>query len=304
MSNAAIFLGLDIGGTKCAALIGNRKGNVLDRIEWPSETKRGPKAMIQDLVKHGKYLTRKRKASVVGVSIGGPLDTINGIVYSPPILPGWNAIPLKRILQQQFRLPVRVEHDAGACARAEYLWGKHSGKSRLIYLTCGTGFGAGIVLDGSIYHGANGHSIEIGHARYAHEGPRAFEKTGSIEAYCSGTGIGLLAAWKFPKRWPKPVSAKEIASLAARSDRDAQEILSLNAQATGQVCAFLADTLFPDVILLGSLARYLGKPWLKKVRNAFQDEAHPHARRICQLEPASLGPRLQDLSALSVAIQE
>lgn len=298
------FLGLDIGGTKCAAIIGNSKGIVLDRIEWPSHTQRGPALMIADFVKYGKKLISNNIVSAIGVSVGGPLDTVNGIVHSPPILPGWNAIPLKKIFQKHFRIPVQVEHDAGACARAEYLWGKHKGRSRIIYLTCGTGFGVGMVFDGMIYHGAQGHSMEIGHARYAKEGPVAFGKKGSIEAYCSGNGIGLLAAWKFPRRWKKTVSTIEIAQLARKNDRDARKILSINAQATGEVCAFLADTLFPDVILLGSLARHLGKPWLKQVQTAFQREAHPHARKLCLLRPASLGTKLQDLSALSVAIQQ
>lgn len=298
-----LFLGLDIGGTKCAALIGDCNGAVFERIEWSSDAGRGPEPMIADLIAHAQNLLGRHPGVVsVGVPVGGPMDALHGIVFSTPNLPGWNSVPLKAILEEKLKLPVFVEHDAAACALAEYFWGRFGNCHTLVYLTCGTGFGAGIIIDGQIYRGANGHSIEIGHARFAETGPVAFGKMGSNEAYCSGTGIGLLAAWKYPARWKNP-TAKEIAAHAAKGDSDAIEILDLNARAVGQVCANLADLLFPDVILLGSLALHLGQTWVRRVLQQFKAEAHPSAHALCRMEPATLGPKLQDLSALVVAAQ-
>ncbi|MEI6166850.1 MAG: ROK family protein [bacterium] len=291
-----LFLGFDVGGTKCAGVLGNAAGEVLERHEWPSRVERGPEAMLADFLAYAKSAPA---VTSVGVSIGGPLDALNGIVLSPPHLPGWDKVPLKARLEQALGIPVYVAHDAAACALAEYTWGGWRGCHSLIYLTCGTGFGAGIIIDGKIYRGAGGHSIEIGHARFAPDGPEAFGKVGSNEAYCSGMGLGLLAQWKLGQTF----SPKEVVERAAKGDLGAQEVIRIHAEATGQVCANLADTLFPDVILLGSLARHIGASWLDLVRARFDLEAHPHARRLCTLQPASLGDRLQDLSALVVAMQ-
>ncbi len=294
--NGPLYLGFDVGGTKCSALVGNRRGECFARKEWPSKVERGPRAMIADFLDYAKEAPPYAAA---GVSIGGPLDALNGVVLGPPNLPGWNDLPLKAHLERELGVPVFVEHDAAACAMAEYTWGGWSGCHCLVYLTCGTGFGAGIIIDGKIYRGAGGHSIEIGHARFADDGPVAFGKAGSNEAYCSGTGLGLLASWKLGRE----MTPREISDAAAAEDSGAKEVLRIHAEATGQVCANLADMLFPDVILLGSLARHLGKPWLDQVAARFNKEVHPHARRLCKLQQAVLGERLQLLSALVVAMQ-
>jgi len=147
----AQFLGLDIGGTKCAAVVGSADGKIVARNSWPSNATRGPRPMIEELCAASAELISKHSKIVsIGVSIGGPLDAENGIILSPPNLPGWNHIPLRDTLHQRLHLPVRVEHDAAACCLAEVRWGAGAGKSRVIYLTCGTGFGAGIVFNGQI----------------------------------------------------------------------------------------------------------------------------------------------------------
>jgi glucokinase len=299
-----LFLGLDIGGTKCAAIVGRRDGQILQRIQWPSEALRGPDAMIRDIRAQAQILLQNHAQIIAaGVSIGGPLDATHGIIQSPPNLPGWNQIPLKQILQDQLQLPITVEHDAAACCLAEYYWGAGRSASRLIYLTCGTGFGAGIVFDGKIYRGSAGKSVEIGHARFREEGPEAFGKRGSVESFCAGASLGKIAAWKYPKRWPSPPSAEDLAGLWQSVDCESADVININARAVGEVCANLGDLLRPDAILLGSLAIHLGNPWVEIVRGRFREEALPDTA-TCRIEPAGLGARLQDCAALVVAVSQ
>ena len=183
-----LYLGLDIGGTKCAAVVGSADGQILDRVQFDTVASRGPRPILDDLIAAAETLrTRHSTVRAVGVSIGGPLDATAGIIHDPPNLPGWTAIPLKQILTDRLRLPVRVEHDAAACCLAEYRWGGGRGAARLVYLTCGTGFGAGLVFDGHIYRGAGGRSVEIGHARLRDDGPTAFGKRGGVEAFCAAS---------------------------------------------------------------------------------------------------------------------
>lgn len=300
-----LILGLDIGGTKCAALVGNARGEILTRSEWPSLAERGPEKMMTDIIREGKrLLLHFPDIQGIGVSIGGPLDAERGIVHAPPHLPGWHAFPLKDRLNSVFGLPVHIEHDAAACALAEYLWGAGQGAECLAYLTCGTGFGVGFVFHGRVYHGARGFNCEIGHITVRPDGPVAFGKRGSTEAYCSGTALSLLAGWLFPKRWAAaPPSGQEITELAGQGDPDAREIIRLNAEATGDVCAFLADTLRLDRILLGSLGRYLDAAWLNIIRERFKSQVLPALAESCLITPAGLGARLQDCSALVPALE-
>jgi glucokinase len=297
-----LFLGLDIGGTKCSAIVGHSDGQILAQTQWPSQSARGPGPMIDDLCTHAAQLIASRPHIVaVGASIGGPLDAEHGIILSPPNLPGWDHVPLRDTLQDRLRLPTRIEHDAAACCLAEFRWGRGIGKSRLIYLTCGTGFGAGIVFDGEIYRGAAGRSLEIGHARFRDDGPEAFGKIGSVEAFCAGASLGKLAVWKFPARWKHPPTSEELANLWRTGDPNATEIIQINARAVGEVCANLGDLLRPEAILLGSLATHLGPEWIEIVRARFHAEALPDTA-ACTIAPAGLGPRLQDCSALVVAV--
>lgn len=129
----------------------------------------------------------------------------------------------------------------------------------LAYLTCGTGVGAGFVLGGRIHRGVGGRSCEAGHVGLLPDKPVAFSRRGSAEAYASGTGLSLMAAWKFPQRWGahRPPGA-EVARLATGGGADARQTLALNAEAVGEVAALLTDTLGLDLVLLGSLADYLG----------------------------------------------
>ncbi|MCE0524229.1 MAG: ROK family protein [Methylacidiphilales bacterium] len=301
--NAPVYLGWDVGGTKCSALVGTRAGETISRLEWLSESALGPEPMIHRFLDEARKLVRDRSVAGVGVSIGGPLNSRAGIIYSPPHLPGWDAVPLKEILERELRLPVNIEHDAAACAFAEYLWGAGRGAQNLAYLTCGTGFGAGFVFGGKIHRGAHGASCEAGHITLRNEGPVFFGKQGSAEAWCSGTALTLLAAWKFPERWGKsPPGGPELGRLAEQGDADAGEIIRLNAAAVGEVCALLTDTLGLDRILLGSLARYLGRPWLDEVRRSFERHVLPALGESCRIEAAGLGDRLQDCSALAAAL--
>ena len=109
--------------------------------------------------------------SAIGVSCGGPLDTKTGIVYSPPNLPGWDALPLKAKLESEFQVPVTIENDANASALAEYRFGGGRGYKALLYMTMSTGIGGGIVIDGHIYRGANDSAGEVGHQILLPNGP-------------------------------------------------------------------------------------------------------------------------------------
>jgi glucokinase len=229
------------------------------------------------------------------------MDPRDGVILSPPNLPGWDKVPLRKMLEEWLGVKAYVEHDAAACAMAEYLWGGWGKPEVLGYLTCGTGFGLGLVVGGKPFGGAAARRPEVGHWRMREDGPTAFGKSGSAEALCSGSGLSKLAAWMFPSRWRDGIDGEELSKLASSGDCDAASVITENARYTGRVCAMLADLLTPNVITLGSLARYLGPRWLAAVEAEFARETEEAARALCRVAPCALGGRIGDLSAIAAA---
>lgn len=304
-----MYLGWDVGGTKSAAVVGSGEGTILDRQEWPSNAPAGPEAMLADFLVHAKAMIAAHKGvAMVGVSVGGPLNTLTGEVLSPPHLPGWDHVPLAAILHRKLGLPVVVEHDAAACLEAEWLWGAAAGTTHAAYLTCGTGCGCGVLIDGRILRGPHGQSPEIGHVRLSDEGPELFGKSGCVESFCGGQGIGLSASWMFPKLFDRTVTTKDLQDLAEATNQKsakvkaARAVLEHSARRTGQVCSILADLVAPQVIVLGSLARYFGPWWVELVRQEFVRESLPINSDHARIVPAKLGKRLQDLSAIAPCV--
>lgn len=300
MSKASHYLGINIGGTHCSLTLGTAEGHILERCAWPTSESPTPESSIARVRNESDALNYKNTVVTAGVAIGGPLDTASGTVLGPPNLPQWKDIPLQNRLQECLGIPVRVAHDAAACALAEALLGNWKATT-LVYLTCGTGFGAGIVQNNQILPSSNGLHPEIGHWQLSETGPSAFGKQGCAEALCSGKGIGRIAAWRFPERWKTEPEPTLISSLAAEGDPDAQFVMDQHAFYTGKVCAMIAELLCPDVIVLGSLATHIGKPWVDRVRHHYHQQVLPRIGSLVRVEPNALQDRLQDLSAIVVA---
>ena len=104
----------------------------------------------------------------------------------PPNHPGWDAVPVTEYISERLSVPAFLQNDANACTVAEWKFGAGKGTRNLIFLTFGTGLGAGLILDGRLYEDANGLAGEAGHIRLAENGPLGYGKFGSFEGFCSG----------------------------------------------------------------------------------------------------------------------
>ena len=314
------FLGFNIGGTKCSVVLGDENFTIYEKIEFPTHTERGYKKILDEFKVHSYALFEKyekEKLQKIGISCGGPLDSKKGIIFSPPNLPGWDAVPIVDIFKKEFEVPVEVQNDANASALAEWLMGAGSDTENMVFLTFGTGMGAGLILNGHLYTGTNDLGGEVGHIRLAEDGPVGFGKAGSFEGFCSGGGIAKLAkdvALNNLKNG-KPVgfcsSMDEIESITAKSvfqaahagDEIAMGIVETTASYLGKALAILIDILNPEKIVIGSIyARNeeLFKPFVEKILN---QEAIPEAKQVCKIVPALLGEKIGDYAALCVAMQ-
>lgn len=253
--------------------------------------------------------------SSIGISCGGPLNSKEGIIKRPPNLPLWDEIPICKILYNRFNIPVRLQNDANACALAEWKYGAGIGYENMLFLTFGTGLGAGLILDGRLYTGTNDMAGEIGHISLAEFGPSGYGKEGSFEGFCSGSGLaqigytmGLAAhqngntpIYFDPLTAPAGITAKSIADAAAKGDITAVNVHKFCGKKLGEGLSILIDILNPQLIIIGSIFERSEDLIRESMQEAIDCKALKLSREVCKVVPARLKESLGDYAAITVA---
>jgi len=316
-----VWIGIDVGGTKTAIVLSANPPAVLGRMEFATVPAKGADRALK-LAKDGirnllaQQGLEKSIIKRIGVSCGGPLDRIRGVIQSPPNLPTWDNVPIKAIMEEEFGAECQVENDANAGAVAEHRFGAGQGTQNMVFLTMGTGLGAGIITDGRLYHGTNDLAGEVGHIRLTRTGPVGHNKAGSAEGWASGGGMAQLASQAVARaarnkqkttltkllQAGKALTARDVGWAAQQGDRVALEILQSTGRRLGAVLAILVDLLNPERIVIGGLAMRLGDLLLEPARTVMQREALAPAVASCEVVPAALGERIGDVAALCVAM--
>ena len=313
-----ICLGIDIGGTKIALSLGDVSENacrVLDKRAFP--TPQGPEAALDVVFRTADALLAQHDTALdaIGVSCGGPLDSRRGLILSPPNLPGWDHVEITKRLRERYGVPAGLQNDANACAAAEWRFGAGQGTENMIFLTFGTGLGAGLILNGRLYAGTNDMAGEAGHIRLEAFGPVGYGKAGSFEGFCSGSGIAQLARSMALERiqqgCPSPLcptaegldalTARSVAEAAQRGDALASEVYRVCGAQLGKGRAVLVDLLNPERIVIGSIFARSGELLRDAMQETLEREALPRSLAVCSVVPAALGENLGDYAALAVA---
>ena len=312
------YLGIDIGGTKCAVIRGDETGRVLSKVRFATADCASTVARILD---EAKAAVREADAagqplSVIGVSCGSPMDSKAGLIKEPPNLPGWVDVPITRLLTDATGLPAYLCNDANACALAEWQYGAGRGTRNMIFLTFGTGMGAGLILDGHLYAGTTDSAGEVGHMRLSDDGPVGYHKAGSFEGFCSGGGLaqfgqfyavkaiadGLAPAYCPDKASLPSVTAKSVADAAHAGDPTAIEVYRACGRRLGQALSVLVDLFNPECIVIGSVFARSGDLLIPEMRRVMEAECLPDALAACRVVPAALTESVGDLAALTVAL--
>ncbi|HKR26773.1 MAG TPA: ROK family protein [Acidobacteriaceae bacterium] len=310
-----VLVGVDIGGTKTAVVLSKSPPEVIWRSQFPTRPDLGPDQAVEKIVGlicQGLTQTAAAPASI-GVSCGSPLDRVAGVIQRPPNLDSWDNVPIKDILEKKFGVRCMVENDANAGAVAEHQFGAGRGCQHLVFVTMGTGFGAGLILNGHIFRGACAMAGEIGHVRLTPDGPNGYGKAGSLEGWASGAGMArhgremvraAIAAGS-PTALAENVdclTARDIGAALAAGDPLAIRIVQETGRRLGDALALLVDLLNPERILIGGLALRLGEHLLGPARERMLEEALPAAANACRIGPAELGESIGDVAALGVAM--
>ncbi|MBR6510141.1 MAG: ROK family protein [Clostridia bacterium] len=314
-----MLLGFDIGGTKCAVVTAEYKEGQIklskkEKIE--TDLKIEPSKMIDKLIALADKILDGKKPERIGISCGGPLDSSKGVILGPPNLVGWNYVPIVDQIKEHYGVPVNLQNDANACAVAEWKFGAGEGTRNMVFLTFGTGLGAGLILDGKLYSGTNDNAGEVGHIRLDKFGPVGYGKSGSFEGFCSGGGIaqlGYILALEKSQRGEYPlyykpgmnkedINAKTIADAAEQGDETALEVYNICGEYLGKGLSVLIDILNPERIVIGSIfARSKNLLW-QSASEVIKREALENNANCCEVVAAKLGEKIGDYAAIATAL--
>lgn len=284
---------VDIGGTKIAVGVVDDAGKVLARTQAPTDPDRYEDGLrlIATMLRETAV---KAGAELSGIGIGstGPVDPIRGEFGDVDFLPGWRGKNLVKDLAEIFNVQVALENDGDAAALAEAGWGAGRHRSRLIYVTVGTGIGGGMVFDGKLYRGVDGSHPEVGHQVIDPAGPEcSCGFRGCWESLAAGPGMVAWFLANAPAGYGhrEGITAKKICELAERGDTVALQAVEHEAFYLGIGLANLINLFTPDAIVLSGSVMKSAPLFLDRIREVIRSGCRFVPAERTQLTLASLG---------------
>ncbi len=257
-------IGIDVGGTAIKGGLVTKTGEVLRRETIPTESRRGPGQVvgrIAALVASQRQTPRGADVTAVGLGVPGIIRRREGVVVASPNLPGWENLPLARLVEAATGLKVLLENDANAAALGEFICGAGRGAGSMVMLTLGTGIGSGIILDGKLWRGADQCAAEIGHTIVSPDGRACgCGQRGCLEAYASATSTaerakalieaGQTSSLRAILERGDAITAEDVVRAAGTGDGLALRVWSETCRYLALACVSIQHTLNPDCIVL------------------------------------------------------
>jgi glucokinase len=291
-----LILALDFGGTKLAAA--TVKAGSREWLRYENRLSPGNADALSDVEIMRSLIDSvldRSKPDAIGVSFGGPVDAATGLVRLSHHVPGWENVPLKDLLEEDYHAPVSVDNDANVAAVGEHRFGAGRGYDSLFYITISTGVGGGWILNGKPWQGAGGMAGEIGHMVVDPTGPVCLcGKRGCVERLASGPYIAQNARELLEKEiHNSPESTRgeilrylvgndlnlitgQVVSVAAsQGDELAKEVLYKAAWALGVGIGNVANLMNPQRFVLGGGVTKAGEAFWGIVRKVAQETALP-----------------------------
>lgn len=305
----AYYIGFDIGGTKCAVSLGKWENQALEILERREIlTKNSPLETFDGLAVFVDEWNKTFAIKGAGISCGGPLDSERGVITSTPNLAEeWHGFAVVSYIKSRFGLKAKLENDANASAVAEWKFGAGRGAKNVIFMTFGTGLGAGLILDGKLYSGTNGNAGEIGHVRLENDGPTGYRKAGSAEGFCSGNGIRRLAQIRAREKGFElgdGVTTKMLFERARANDEFALSVVRESAEKFARVVSLLIDLFNPEIIAAGGVFMRNYDLFMPIIEPIVERESLTDSYKVCKILPAQIGENIGDYAALAIAVSE
>ena len=291
-------VGIDVGGTKTRVALINEEYKILERIQYSTDSQ-DPEVTLNKIGEVIKGFGKEVEG--IGISCPGPLDLIEGVVLTPPNLPGWHHLALSKRLEEITGVRVCLENDANLACLAETLEGAGAGKHFVQFLTISTGVGAGLCINGKIYHGAKGYGQEVANSVVWKNGPKQGDlKAGSIESIASGTAItkrandaGLEAA-----------HAGEVYELAKEGNETARQIMEDTYEYLSNFLGILYGVLDPEIFILSGSVALKIPGFIEEVEKRTKEKVYDALKENIKIVPAALGEDCGLIGAACLILHE
>ncbi len=278
-----VYAGIDLGGTFIKSGIVTEEGKILGESSIPTGVGRPFDEMAHDMVLGimealKKAETDQSELVSIGVGIPGIADQKTGrIVFCPNL--GWRDVPLRDEIQKYLNLPVYIDNDATVAGLAENFSGVSKNCSSSVFITLGTGVGAGIIMDGKPWSGAHGVGSELGHMTLMADGvPCTCGNNGCVERYCSATALarmGRQAAMAYPDsrilshagNSIENIDARAVIDAAKDGDRTALRVFDKYASYLAMTVNNITAFFDPEMVVLGGGVSHAGPFLLEAVRS-------------------------------------
>jgi len=256
----ANIIGVDLGGTNIKTALVTLSGKIIKKYEIPTETKNGTKTVVNNIIDSIKHV-QKGKIKGIGIGSPAPLNYKTGIVLNPVNLPFRN-VPLRKIIQNKFKLKTFLDNDANCFTLAEATFGQGRKYENVVGITLGTGLGGGFVINKEIYHGKN-NAAEFGHSTINYDGPRSrCGNHGCIETHVGARGITKL--------YDKKSDPYSIQKLAFKGDIKAIKTYEKMGYYLGICLTNIIYALDPDIIIIGGKISNSWKFFNKSMNNTIK----------------------------------
>ena len=275
---------IDIGGTNTRVALVDEEYKIEERAQFSTDADNPDITLF----KIKQAIERFDKEIVgVGMSCPGPLDLIEGKILTTPNLHGkWHGLCITKELENLIHKPVYLENDANLAALAEALVGAGAGKHFVQFLTISTGVGAGLCVNGKIYHGAKGFGHEVANSIVWRDGPSQGDlKKGSIESIASGTAItkrandaGISAA-----------HAGEVYEAEKAGNETAKEIMEDTYEYLSNFLGTLYGVLDPEIFILSGSVALKIPGFIKEVEKRTKEKVYDALKENVKIIPAALG---------------
>ena len=296
-------LGVELGNGHLSLALATLSSRVVDFVRRPlalgadAETSLG---LVESLLADMLALAGASRTDLVrgGVAVPAPLDVHGVLSTSPLIFPSWAGIDIATLFTERFGFPFAVDNDANLGALADYLWGAGQGSHSMVFVGMNYGFGAGIVLEGTLFHGATGVSGEIGHTTVDENGE--FCQCGNRGCLNTIASINRALELLAPIH-PEIDSAEKLLEAAAQGLPPAIRVLTDMGRASGVAIANVVNLLNPEVIVIGGDLTRAGEVVTDPMITMAKRLSMPAASGV-RLQTTPLGERVFALGGIALAL--
>lgn len=314
-------LSADIGAASIVVGLADISGRLIAHHEEPADISSGPRVVLGRVQELFDQMLAAQVGSLgrlwgIGIGLPGPVEFSAGRPISPPIMPGWDGVPVRDLFAERYQAPVWVDNDVNLMALGEMSSGMAQTHDVVVFVKIGIGVGAGILVGGHLLRGAQGCAGDVGHIRVTDDPSVVCRcgKLGCLEALAGGAAIGRRAeaaarsgrsgALEATLSARGRIDAADVARVATHGDPVASELITSAGQLVGSILSAVVNVVNPSLVVIGGGVARAGDPLLASIRQAIYARSLPLATRDLIIRTSALETTAGILGATTMVLDQ